>query len=166
MAEGCNAIRKTTCQLSTGSTTSTSSILLPQDSVSSTSSPASTRSQNTSSPEWSQLRESRKIKNTNKDDDASIQHREICCRIFLIGWKNSQRNSWTKRFHLQRTHPQALLASQIQNIRETWYAASIVFILTSRRTQVANFAKGPKLQGFLAGNAEAKPYFSRSQHFQ
>ena len=117
MAEGCNAIRKTTCQLSTGSTTSTSSIVLPQDSVSSTSSPASTRSQNTSSPEWcDQLRESRKIKNTNKNDDASIQHREICCRIFMIGWKNSQRNSWTKRFHLQRTHPQALRASQIQNL--------------------------------------------------
>ena len=55
--------------LLTGSFTSTSSTLLPQDSVSSTSSPTSTRSQNTSSPEWSdQLRESRKIKNTNEDE--------------------------------------------------------------------------------------------------
>ena len=55
--------------LLTGSFTSTSSTLLPQDSVSSTSSPASTRSQNTSSPALGdQLRESRKIKNTNEDE--------------------------------------------------------------------------------------------------
>ena len=83
----------------------------------------------------------------------STEHRETCCQICLIGWKNSQKISWTKGFHLQGTYPQALLTSQIQNLREKWYRASIVFFLTPRKAQTARSAKRPTLQGAVAENA-------------
>ena len=37
--------------------------------------------------------------------------------------------------------------------REKWYRASTVFLLTSRRTEIATSARGPKLQWLLAENA-------------
>ena len=80
--------------LSTGSsssTTSTSTKSLSQDSVSSTSSPASTRNQSTSDEALGdQLREPSKNQTKIKMRRTSTEHRETCCRICLIVWKNSQ----------------------------------------------------------------------------
>ena len=59
--------------------------------------------------------------------NTSIKHRETCRAICLNGWKSSHGISWLNVYWYPGTHPQALLANQIQNHREKWYRASTVF---------------------------------------
>ena len=89
-----------------------------------------------------------KSKNSKIKMRILIEFWETCCATCLIGWTNSQRISWTKGFHLQGTHPQALPANDIHKLVEKWYRASTVFILTSRRTQALKCAK--KNQNYTA----------------
>ena len=49
------------------------------------------------------------------------------------GWQNSRRILRTKVFQPIGTHQRVLLVNQLQ-----WYRASTVFILTSRRTEIAD----------------------------
>ena len=57
---------------------------------------------------------------------------------------------WLEECQHRRMHPQALLVNQIRNLQETWYRASTVFLLTSRRTENAKYARGPRSLGLLA----------------
>ena len=83
------------------------------------------------------------------------RHGETCCVICQSGWNNAQEILWTKEFQYTRTHPRALLVSQLQSRWEKWYRASTVFILTSRSTETATFARRPRWGGLLAENALA-----------
>ena len=50
-------------------------------------------------------------------------------------------------------HTRVLLVNQHQSSKEKCCRVSTVFILTSRRTEIATSASGAKLQGLLAENA-------------
>ena len=43
-------------------------------------------------------------------------------------------------------------------LREVWIWVNTVFTLTSRKTEIARSARGPKLQGPRAEDALAEPY--------
>ena len=87
-----------------------------------------------------------------------IKHGQTRCAIFLDGWKISQRILWTTKFGHPETHPQALLVNWKQQRQKKWYWENPVLIVTSRRTDIAKYARRPSSQELLAGNALAEPY--------
>ena len=54
------------------------------------------------------------------------------------------------RRHRSASTPQTLLMTQIRNVLRKWQPGSIVFILTSHKTEIAKAAREPRLQGLLA----------------
>ena len=65
-----------------------------------------------------------------------------------------------KMFQLTGTHPRFLLMNQLQSREEKWYRASTVFILTSRRTEIATSAWGPREQN--KGSLQKTHWHSRT----
>ena len=61
-------------------------------------------------------------------------------------------------FRHPETHPQALRKNQKQQRQKKWCRVNTVFILTSRGTKNAKYARESGLQGVLAGNALVQPY--------
>ena len=55
-------------------------------------------------------------------------------------------------FQNTKTHPRVLLVNHLQSGEEKWYRTTTLFILTSRRTEIATSAWEPKKQ-WLLGNA-------------
>ena len=47
---------------------------------------------------------------------------------------------------------------QIRNVLQKWYRGSTVSLVTSRKTEIAMYAKEHRLQGLLAGNALVMQY--------
>ena len=76
------------------------------------------------------------------------------------GCKNSERILWMTGFLNTDTHTPVLLMNHLWSLhlREVRIWVNTVFILTSRKTEVAGSVKGPKLQGLHAEDAMAKPY--------
>ena len=75
--------------------------------------------------------------------------------------RNLRRSLWMKVFQNTGIHPRVLLVNQLQSREEKWYRASTVFTLTSRRTEIATSAWGPKQEGLFAENALVQPYFKQ-----
>ena len=80
---------------------------------------------------------------------------------YLNGCKNSERILWMKQSLSIETHTRALLMKPLQIRRDEWYRANTVFLPTSRKTDITRFARGPKWQGPLVGNAQVKPYLEQ-----
>ena len=57
------------------------------------------------------------------------------------------------------THTRVLLMNYLQSLREVWIWVNTVFILTSRKTEIARSAGGPKSQGHRAEDVLAESYF-------
>ena len=70
----------------------------------------------------------------------SIQYWETCCMICQVTPAG--------------TSPR----DQIRNLQEKWYRASSAFSLTSLRTEIAKYARGPQFQGLRAEDVLAEPY--------
>ena len=118
-----------------------------------TSSPATIRRRSTRSPVLGdQLRssENQRMITGTMITGTSIQYWETCCAICQNGWRTSQQTLKTKECWHQGTHPQALLVNQIRNVLPKWYWGSTIFILSSRKTEIAKSAREPRLQGILA----------------
>ena len=105
---------------SSSSATPTSPTSVPQEAVVH----ASTRSESTSGTVW--VSPARMV-------------RRICGEIL-----------WMIVFQFTATHPRVLLVNQLQSREWKSYRANTVFILTSRRTETATSAWGPRWQGLLA----------------
>ena len=73
-----------------------------------------------------------------------IQYREACGAICQSGWKTSQKILRTKECQHHGTHPEALLVNQTRNLQEKWYRGNTISLLTSRKTEVAKYARGPR----------------------
>ena len=98
---------------------------------------------------------------TKKKQTKSVTTRpygETRCVICQNGWKNSRKITWMKVFQLIGTHLRDLLVNHLQSREQKWYRASTVFILTSRRTEVATSACEPKIQGLRAEDAIVELY--------
>ena len=67
---------------------------------------------------------------------------------------------WMTEFLNTETHTPVLLMNHLESLRlrEVRIWVNTVFILTSRKTEIARSARGPKLQGPRAEDAKAKPY--------
>ena len=63
-----------------------------------------------------------------------------------------------REFLNTETHTRVLLMNYLQSLREVWIWVNTVFILTSRKTEIARSARGPKLQGPRAEDAMAEPH--------
>ena len=55
-------------------------------------------------------------------------------------------------------HPHTFLMTQIRNVLRKWHQGSTVLILTSRKTEIARSARGPKLKEPRAEDALAESY--------
>ena len=86
------------------------------------------------------------------------EHGDTCRTIFLNGWEISERIWWKTMFRHLVTNPQVLVKNQKQQRRKKWYWENTVFILSSRRTEIAKHAGEPQVQGLFAGNALVMPY--------
>ena len=64
----------------------------------------------------------------------------------------------TKECQHQGIHPQALLVNQIRNVLRKWEPGSTVFLLASRRTEIAKYARVPSLQRAPCKNALVMQY--------
>ena len=73
---------------------------------------------------------------------------ETCCAICQDGWRISQKIGWTKERWHQGTHLQAFLVNHLKVV-----SVKMVFSHTSRRTEIAKYAREPRSQGHLAGGA-------------
>ena len=51
--------------------------------------------------------------------------------------------------------------NQIRNLHEKWYRGNTLSLLTSRKTEIAKYAREPRLQGFLPGTALEKQYLEQ-----
>ena len=67
-------------------------------------------------------------------------------------------NPVKKEFLNTETHTRVLLMNHLQNLWEVWIWVSTVFKLTSRKTEIARSARGPKSQEPRAEDALAEPY--------
>ena len=122
-------------------------------------SPASQRSRSTRSGALGdQLHDSAETEDTNEHIDPAM------------GIRSHDLPEWLEEFTEhpvveealpQGTHPQALLVIQIRNLQEEEYRGSTLFLLTSRKTEVAKCGREPRLQGLLAGNALVMQYFEQ-----
>ena len=76
------------------------------------------------------------------------------------GCKNSERILWMTEFLNAETHTPVLLMNHLWSLRlrkvRIW--VNTVFILTSRKTEIARSARGPKSQGLRAEDALAESY--------
>ena len=57
------------------------------------------------------------------------------------------------------THTRVLLMNYLQSLREVRIWVNTVFIFTSRKTEIARSARGPKSQGPRAEDVLAESYF-------
>ena len=69
--------------------------------------------------------------------------------------------SKTKKWQPEGQHPQTLLKIQVRNVLPKWYRGSTVFILTSRKTEIAKSARETILQGLLAGSVLVMQYLEQ-----
>ena len=65
-----------------------------------------------------------------------------------------------KEFLNTETYTRVLLTDHLQSSREKWYRANAVFILISRRTEIARSATGLKSQGLRAEDVLVKLYLA------
>ena len=137
--------------LSTSSSTSSSpasSTSSSQDTVISTENPAKERSEIVSEESrGNPSRGSAEKENTNKNEDDEVNYR----RIRRNGCRISRRIWLIRMFNHINTLPSLLMNYQWSRERK-WYRvlASIVSILTSRKTEIVTLVWGRKLQGLLA----------------
>ena len=70
---------------------------------------------------------------------------------YRIGCKKSERILWMTEFLNSETHTPVLLMNYLWSLclREVCFWVNTVFILTSRKTEIARSARGPKSQGSL-----------------
>ena len=129
---------------------------LPQDSSSTTPSPARLRSEKSHDQASGDRSDPPKIKKQNKW--TTIKQREIDCATSRSGWRSSQRISKIQK----RQHSQTLLMTQIRNVPRMWHPGSTVFIFTSQKTDIAKSASEPRLQGLLAGSELVKQYLGQN----
>ena len=140
--------------VSSSSGTSSSSTSIPQDSPSTSSSPVTERRDEPAPKNWRETdpfsTNENKKRNGNRDLDDRLRE------IFLNGWRNSQ-TIWTTQ---KCMHPHTSLRTQIRNAPRKWHQnqGSMVFTLTSQKTEIVKNVCEPKLQGFLAEDALAKQY--------
>ena len=88
-----------------------------------------------------------------KDKDGALGNR---LRDIPAWLEDFSENIAEKSFRHPWTHPQVLLKNQKQQRRKKWNLENTVFIITSRRTEIAKYAREPRSQGRLAGNALGK----------
>ena len=88
---------------------------------------------------------------------ATIKQREVDCAISQSGWRSSQVISKMQKCQ----HSQTLLMSQIRNVQLMWQPGNTVYVRISRKTDIAKYARGPRLQGLLAENALLIQYFEQ-----
>ena len=101
-----------------------------------------------------------KIQNQMKTK-TTIKNGETCViSTYRNGCKNSGRIWWMTKFHYREALTPVLLMkplwSRLQRDVRIW--VNTMFILTSRKTEIARSARGPKLQGPRAEDALAEPY--------
>ena len=68
-------------------------------------------------------------------------------------------NLWMTKFLNAETHTRVLLMNYLQSLREVRIWVNTVLILTSRMTEIAKSAKGPKSQGPRGDDVLAESYF-------
>ena len=81
--------------------------------------------------------------------------------IFRNTWmaaRYSERILWMKESLRVETHTRVLLVNPLWSRRDEWYRANTVFMLTSRKTEIARSARGLKLQGQRAEDVLVKSY--------
>ena len=79
------------------------------------------------------------------------------------GWTTSQKIKWTKECQHHGTHPQTLLVDQLRNLqRKVELGKHSCFTPLPERTEIAKYAREPRLQGLLAGNALVKQYLEQT----
>ena len=77
------------------------------------------------------------------------------------GCKSSEKISWMTELPYTETHTPVLLMNHLWSLRlrEVWIWVNTVLKLTSRKTETARSARGPKSQGARAEDALAESYF-------
>ena len=77
-----------------------------------------------------------------------FRHTGMAARILKISWMTEFLKAETR----------VLLMDYLLSLREVRIWVNTVFILTSRKTEIARSARGPKLQGLRAEDAKAESY--------
>ena len=93
-----------------------------------------------------------KMRNTNRYGETRI------IQTYRNGCKNSERILWMTEFLNAETHTRVLLMNHLYSLREVCISVNTVFILTSRNTEIARSARGPKSQGPRAEDVLAQSY--------
>ena len=138
---------------SSSSRTSSSSSSLPQDTSGGISpSPAIQRSDDTHAQASRNRGGPTKTKKQNQKhwQQSSIEY--LIVRSPRLVKRSSQKISRTKKCQ------HSLLKIQVRNVQPKWYRGSTVFIFTSQKTEIAKYAREPRLRGLLARSALAIPY--------
>ena len=126
--------------ISSSSATPTTLTSVPQEAVTPTLHPASTRSESASrTVRRSPSHEPAETENTTKME-TTRPCGETRCVICQKGYKNLRRILWIKVLQLMGTHPRVLLLNQLQSCEEKWYRTITVFVLTSRRIETVTSA--------------------------
>ena len=91
------------------------------------------------------------IENPNKNDNEGVRRDPLGD---LPEWSEEfPKILWMIVYQNTETHPRVPLVNYLQSREQQWCRVSTVFILISRRTEIATSAWEPKLQGLLAENA-------------
>ena len=131
--------------LSTNSGTSSSSTSLPQDSSSTSSSPATERSDDGTPRNWRDPQKRHKFKR-----GATMEHWETDCETSEEFTENLKDTEVPAPAHISHD-------SDSERPKK-WHPGSAVFLLTSRKIEIAKYACEPRWQGLLAEDALAKQY--------
>ena len=124
----------------------------PQDSSRKSSSPATERSDDPAPGNW---RDSPKTQNNNKW--ITIEPRKTDSETCRKRYRNSQ-----KIMKIQKClHPHTLLMTRIRNVLQKWHPGSNVYLITSRKIEIAKSACQPRWQELLAEGALAKQYLEQ-----
>ena len=148
-----------TTSSSSSSSGSTSPTSLPQESTGSISIPASIECE--SADEQARNNPSSNLKKKTKPNK-DVDHEQVWCdQPFseIPGWLQEFRENLVDEESLRvETHTRVLLVNPLWSRRDEWYRANTVFMLTSRKTEIARSAIGLKLQGQRAEDVLVKSY--------
>ena len=111
-------------------------------------------------PEEELLTKPTKIPKSNKNENHEQVRGRPVIPTYRNGCKNSERILWMTEFLNAETHTRVLLMKHLWSLRlrEVRIWVNTVFILTSRRTEIARSARGPKSQGTRAEDVLAESY--------
>ena len=143
--------------LSSRSSANSSSTSFPQNSSSTVSSPASLRSDEQASGNRRDPQKPNPPLPPLHPKRTTNKQRETACETSQSGERSSQKIWRTQKC----LHPHTILMTQNRNVLRKWHQRSKICMPISQKTEIAQSAREPRLQGPLAESEMAKQYLGQ-----